>query len=80
MITQEKKIMPIKVSPIIVEEFDRIQEEEGLGNRASTFSFLVKYYHQKQWQEFEKAADELGDVLDRIDPKNIPSAEEQLGI
>lgn len=75
-----KKILPIKVSQIIVDEFDQIQEAEGLGNRASTFSFLVKYYHQKQWHEFEKAADELGEVLDRIDAKKIPSPEEQLGL
>ncbi len=80
MITQEKKIMPIKVSPIIVAEFDQIQEEEGFGSRASTFSFLVKSYHQRKYYELEKAADELDKVIDKVDKKKIPSLKKQLGL
>ncbi|OGJ52266.1 hypothetical protein A2335_02215 [Candidatus Peregrinibacteria bacterium RIFOXYB2_FULL_32_7] len=75
-----KKILPIKVSQVIVDEFDDIKESEGLGNRASTFSFLVKYYKMKQLHEFGRAIDELSNVVDKIDPKKIPSAEEQLGL
>ena len=33
-----------------------------------------------EWKEFEKAADELGDVLDKIDWSKVPSQEEQLGL
>lgn len=75
-----KKIIPIKVEPIIIEEFDEIKEEEGIGNRAATFTFLVKEYRQRKQMEFEKAADQLGEVLDRINKKKIPSPEEQLGL
>ena len=33
-----------KVDGKIPKELDLIQEEEGLGNRTSTFTFLIKYY------------------------------------
>lgn len=73
-----KKVLPIKVSQKVVEEFDDIQHSEGFGNRASTFTFLVKFYQLKKQSKFEKAADDLGGLLEKIDPEKTPSLKEQL--
>ena len=74
------KVLPLKVSQIIIDEFLQIQDEEGLGNRSATLAYLVKEHKLRKKYEFEKAADEFEKVIDKIDKKKIPTLEEQLEI
>lgn len=75
-----KKLLPIKVPTLVVDQFDEIQEQEGFGNRAATFTFLVKFYRQKKHDELSRAVEDLDKTLSRIDKKKIPSLKSQLGL
>lgn len=68
----------LKVSDKIPKELDIIQEEEGLGNRTSTVTFLIKYYFLTKKNSLEQSISMLERALDRIDTKKLPSAREQL--
>lgn len=51
------------------QEVEKLMEEEGYTNKAEFFRFLVKFYkYHKSPEElrFEKAADELTDVLKKL--------------
>lgn len=67
-----------KVSDKIPKELDVIQEEEGLGNRTSTLTFLVKYYFLTKKNSLDQSIQIMDKLLDRIDFDKLPSAEEQL--
>lgn len=67
-----------KVNDKIPKELDVIQEEEGLGNRTSTLTFLVKYYFLTKNNSFDQSIQIMDRLLDRIDFDKLPSAEEQL--
>jgi len=67
-----------KVSDKIPKELDIIQEEEGLGNRTSTLTFLIKYYFLTKKSSLDQSIQIMDKLLDRLDPTTIPSAQEQL--
>jgi len=67
-----------KVSDKIPKELDVIQEEEGLGNRTSTLTFLVKYYFLTKKSSLDQSIQIMDKLLDRIDTSKLPSAKEQL--
>lgn len=67
-----------KVSDKIPKELDIIQEEEGLGNRTSTVTFLIKYYFLTKKNSLDQSIQILNKLLDRIDMNKIPSAKTQL--
>ncbi len=68
----------LKVSDKIPKELDVIQEEEGLGNRTSTVTFLIKYYFLTKKNSLDQSINMLERALDRIDTKKLRSAREQL--
>jgi hypothetical protein len=68
----------LKVSDKIPKELDVIQEEEGLGNRTSTITFLIKYYFLTKKSSLDQSIQLMDKLLDRIDTKKLPSAKEQL--
>lgn len=68
----------LKVPEKIPQELDIIQEEEGLGNRTSTVTFLIKYYFLTKKSSLDKSIQILDRLLDRIDTQALPSAREQL--
>ncbi len=68
----------LKVSEKIPNELDLIQEEEGLGNRTSTITFLIKYYFLTKRGTLDHSLGLFSKLLDRIDFKKLPSAREQL--
>lgn len=72
------KSILLKVPPKIPEELDRIQEEEGLGNRTSTVTFLIKYYLLTKKNSLDQSIYILDKLLDKIDVEQLPSASEQL--
>lgn len=72
------KSMIFKVPEKIPKEIDLIQEEEGLGNRTSTLTFLVKYYFLTKKNSLDQSILVLDKLLDRIDMNKLPSAREQL--
>jgi len=67
-----------KVSDKIPKELDIIQEEEGLGNRTSTLTFLIKYYFLTKKSSLDQSIQIMDKLLDKLDPTTIPSAQEQL--
>lgn len=67
-----------KVNEKIPKELDIIKEEEGLGNRTSTFTFLIKYYFLTKKNSLDHSVQILNKLLDRIDFDKLPSAREQL--
>ena len=67
-----------KVNDKIPKELDLIQEEEGLGNRTSTLTFLVKYYFLTKKSSLDQSIQIMDKLLDRIDVANLPSAKDQL--
>lgn len=67
-----------KVNDKIPKELDLIQEEEGLGNRTSTLTFLVKYYFLTRKNSLDQSIHIMDKLLDRIDTSKLPSAKEQL--
>lgn len=68
----------LKVNEKIPKELDVIQEEEGLGNRTSTITFLIKYYFLTKKSSLDQSIQILDKLLDRIDVDKLPSAKEQL--
>lgn len=68
----------LKVPEKIPYELDLIQEEEGLGNRTSTVTFLIKYYFLTKKGSLSQSIELLGHALSRIDASKLPSAREQL--
>ena len=68
----------LKVSDKIPKELDVIQEEEGLGNRTSTVTFLIKYYFLTKNNSLDQSIRIMDKLLDRIDANKLPSAKEQL--
>ncbi len=78
--SDDKKIIPIKVPSKIIQQFDAIREEVGFGNRAATFTYLVKFYQSTRQGELEDALDGLDMALSRVDKKKIPSLKKQLGL
>jgi hypothetical protein len=67
-----------KVNDKIPKELDLIQEEEGLGNRTSTLTFLVKYYFLTKKNSLDQSIQLLDKLIDKMDTNNLPSAKEQL--
>lgn len=67
-----------KVSDKIPKELDVIQEEEGLGNRTATITFLIKYYFLTKKNSLDQSIQIMNKLLDRIDTNTLPSAREQL--
>ena len=67
-----------KVNEKIPQELDLIQEEEGLGNRTATFTFLIKYYFLTKKNSLDNSINILNRLLDKIDTDSLSSAEEQL--
>jgi len=70
--------MIFKVNDKIPKELDLIQEEEGLGNRTSTITFLIKYYFLTKKNSLDQSIQIMDKLLDRIDVNKLPSAKEQL--
>ena len=68
----------MKVNDRIPKELDIIQEEEGLGNRTSTITFLIKYYFLTKKSSLDQSMQIMDKLLDRIDVQKLPSAIEQL--
>ncbi|MBI5414963.1 hypothetical protein HZA38_05640 [Candidatus Peregrinibacteria bacterium] len=68
----------LKVPAKIPQELDIIQEEEGLGNRTSTVTFLIKYYFLTKSNSLDKSVQVLNTLLDRLDVSKLPSARDQL--
>lgn len=68
----------LKVSEKIPQELDLIQEEEGLGNRTSTITFLIKYYLLTKKNSLDQSIQVLDTLLDRLDVSRLPSAKKQL--
>ncbi len=68
----------LKVSDKIPKELDIIQEEEGLGNRTSTVTFLIKYYFLTKKNSLDQSIQIMDKLLDRIDANKLSSAREQL--
>jgi hypothetical protein len=73
------KTMIMKVDEKIPKELDLIKESEGLGNRTSAFTFLIKYYFLTKKDSLDRSIATLNHLLDKkVDVDNLPSAEEQL--
>jgi hypothetical protein len=73
------KTMILKVDEKISEELDLIKESEGLGNKTSTFTFLIKYYFLTKKDSLDRSIETLNHLLDKkLDTNSLPSAEEQL--
>ncbi len=72
------KTIVLKVDEKIPDELDVIQNSEGLGNRTSTISYLIKYYFLTQENTLNNSIHTLNTLLDRVDADRLPSAEEQL--
>jgi len=68
----------LKVNDKIPRELDIIQEEEGLGNRTATITFLIKYYFLTKRNSLDQTIALMDQLLDRIDFRALPSPEEQL--
>lgn len=54
-------------------EVERMMEAEGYTSKAEFFRFLIKFYKYHKTPEekrFEKAANELGEVLKKLDKKS----------
>ena len=54
-------------------EVEKMMEEEGYTSKSEFFRFLIKFYKYHKTPEekhFEKAANELGEVLKKLDKKS----------
>lgn len=67
-----------KVAEKIPKELDLIKEEEGLGNRTATLTFLIKYYFLTKKTSLDQSIQLLDKLLDKLDTAKLPSAREQL--
>ncbi|MBI2453898.1 hypothetical protein HYV58_01830 [Candidatus Peregrinibacteria bacterium] len=74
----DTKSIILKVPAKIPQELDRIQEDEGLGNRTSTVTFLIKYYFLTKKSSLDQSIRLFDKLLDKIDPSKLPSLKEQL--
>lgn len=72
------KTIVLKVDERIPDELNIIQQEEGLGNRTSTVTFLIKYYFLTKTKSLDQSIQIIDKLLDRIDVKKLPSARAQL--
>ncbi|EKD64328.1 MAG: hypothetical protein ACD_51C00025G0003 [uncultured bacterium] len=72
------KTIILKVDEKIPRELDLIQKSEGLGNRTSTFTFLIKYYFLTKQNSLDRSIVFMDRLLDKIDIPNLPSAKDQL--
>ena len=72
------KAIMLKVDDKIPKELDLIQDSEGLGNRTSTITFLIKYYFLTKKSSLDQSIQLFDKLLDRMDFSKLPSAEEQL--
>lgn len=72
------KSILLKVEDQIKEELDTIRKEEGLNSQTSTITYLIKYYFLTKKSQLDTILAILDKTLDKIDPKKIPSLEEQL--
>lgn len=72
------KSILLKVPDKIPEELNQIQEKEGLGNRTSTVTFLIKYYFLTKKRSLDESIALFEKALDGIDVNTLPPAEEQL--
>jgi hypothetical protein len=73
------KTMILKVDDKISQELDLIKESEGLGNRTSAFTFLIKYYFLTKKDSLDRSIETLNNLLDKkIAKKKLLSASEQL--
>lgn len=70
--------LTFKVNPKIAKELDLIKEEEGLGNRTATFTFLIKYYLLTKKGTLDQSVEFMERLASKIDFDSLPSAEEQL--
>lgn len=62
-----------KINDTQSNEVENMMEEEGYTNKAEFFRFLIKFYKYHKTPEekrFEKAANELGEVLKKLDKKS----------
>ena len=62
-----------KINDIQANEVENMMEEEGYTNKAEFFRFLIKFYKYHKTPEekrFEKATNELGEVLKKLDKKS----------
>ena len=72
------KTIVLKVDDKIPRELDIIESEEGLGNRTSTVTFLIKYYFLTKKSSLDQSIGILDRLLERIDADKLPSGREQL--
>ena len=68
----------LKVDDKIPQELELIQAQEGLGNRTSTITFLIKYYLLTKKSSLDQSMQLMDRFLDRLDLSKIPSHREQL--
>ena len=68
----------LKVDDKIPQELELIQAQEGLGNRTSTITFLIKYYLLTKKSSLDQSMQLMDRLLDRLDLSKIPSHREQL--
>ncbi len=62
-----------KINDIQGNEVERMMEEEGYTSKSEFFRFLIKFYKYHKTPEekrFKKAANELGEVLKKLDKKS----------
>ena len=67
-----------KVDERISKELDLIKEGEGLGNRTSAFTFLIKYYLLTKKRSLGDSVALMDRLLEKIDINSLPSLEDQL--
>ncbi len=62
-----------KINDIQGNEVEKMMEDEGYTSKAEFFRFLIKFYKYHKTPEekrFEKVANELGEVLKKLDKKS----------
>lgn len=62
-----------KINDVQEIEVKKMMQEEGYTNKAEFFRFLIKFYKYNKSpaeKNFEKAANELGEVLKKLDKKS----------
>ncbi len=72
------KTIILKVDEKIPQELDLIKEAEGLGNRTSAFTFLIKYYFLTKKNSLDLHIQTLNSLLNKVDASKLPSAKDQL--
>jgi len=72
------KTIVMKVDDKIPRELDLITREEGLGNRTSTVTFLIKYYFLTKKNTLDQSIGMMEALLDNMDISGLKSPREQL--